>query len=462
MMQMKAKVMKMRKLFMPIILIFRLVYKIIDKLFVTPVSRIIYKLSEFSKENSGKIEKILNRPNVLIYVSLISAIAMFLLVDSQVITLKETNAKIIADQKVEVTYNKEAYVVEGIPESVDITLIGSKSAIYLSTQLGEHKVEMDLSNYGVGTYKVPLKYNYSGQAIDYKLDPPTVNVKISEKVSVVKPLAYELTNQDKLDSKLSVSNIKLETSEIIIKSSQEILDKVAIVKALVDASQISLKESGDYTIDSVMLVAYDGLGEKIQNIEMVPSKVSATVTIDSYHAKKPVSIVTTGEMKNGKAIESISSSVTEVDVYGEKSVVDNITMIEASVDISSIEANKTVSVNLAKPTGVRYISNSTTNVTINVGNEAQKTISNIRVEARGLGENMTSQVGSNNEKFVDVIIKGVEAVINDDKVTKSVSVYVDLTGLKAGTHTVPIQVVSGDPRVSVQSVTTEITVRLYN
>ena len=50
----------MSKIFKPFILLIRLIYKIIDKLIVTPVSRLIYKISEFSKENSNKIKKILN------------------------------------------------------------------------------------------------------------------------------------------------------------------------------------------------------------------------------------------------------------------------------------------------------------------------------------------------------------------------------------------------------------------
>lgn len=114
MMLMKVKVKKMSKIFKPFIIFFRAIYRIIDKIIVTPISRLIYKINEIFRDNSGKIEKILNRPNVLIYVSLICAVGVFLLVDSQVITLTETDAKIIKDQTVEINYNEEAYVLEGI------------------------------------------------------------------------------------------------------------------------------------------------------------------------------------------------------------------------------------------------------------------------------------------------------------------------------------------------------------
>ncbi len=459
MMPMKVKVKKMSKIFKPFIIFFKAIYRAIDKVIVTPISRLIYKINEIFRDNSGKIEKILNRPNVLIYVSLICAVAVFLLVDSQVITLTETDAKIIKDQSVEINYNEEAYVLEGIPENVDITLIGSKSAIYLATQLGEHKVTLDLSNYGVGTYKVDLRYNHSGEAVDYKLDPSTVTIKISEKVSEVKPLSYDLLNEDKLDSKLSISNIKLDNSEIIVKSSQEILDKVAVVKALVDASQIDTKDSGKFTIESATLVAYDELGNKLDNIEMVPSKVSAEVTVDSYHATKPVNIITTGEMKSGKAIASISSSVSEVEVYGEKSVVDAIDAIEASLDISTIDSEKSISVNLIKPNGVRYLSQSNTNVKISIGDQVQRKIEGLKVRQEGLGEGLSAGASSK-DQTIDVIVKGVDSVINKDISDTDIYAYVDLTGLKAGTHTVKVMARISDQRVTVQVVQTEITVKI--
>lgn len=235
---------KILVIFKPFIKLFKAIYRLIDKIIVTPISRLVYKLSEISKDNSGKFERILNRPNVLIYISLLCAIAVFLLVDSQVISFTEREAEIITDQKVSVVYNQEAYVVEGVPETVDITLIGNKSSIYLATQLGEHEVVLDLSKYSAGTYKVKLKYNHSVQSVNYKLDPSTITVKISEKVSETRTLGYDLMNENKLDSKLSISNVELDTNEIVIKSSKEILEKVSVVKALVDASKIDLKESG--------------------------------------------------------------------------------------------------------------------------------------------------------------------------------------------------------------------------
>lgn len=450
---------KILVIFKPFIKLFKAIYRLIDKIIVTPISRLVYKLSEISKDNSGKFERILNRPNVLIYISLLCAIAVFLLVDSQVISFTEREAEIITDQKVSVVYNQEAYVVEGVPETVDITLIGNKSSIYLATQLGEHEVVLDLSKYSAGTYKVKLKYNHSVQSVNYKLDPSTITVKISEKVSETRTLGYDLMNENKLDSKLSISNVELDTNEIVIKSSKEILEKVSVVKALVDASKIDLKESGVFELEDVSLVAYDEAGNLLKNVEMVPSKVKAKVTIDSYHATKPLRIVTKGEMSNGKSIQNITSSVTEVVVYGEKSVVDSIPYVEAVYNIDNLDGEKTKSVNITKPAGVRYMSQTKTNVTISVGTESQKVISGVSVHTINLGEKYSASVASVEDRTIDVIVKGVEANINDIDASK-ITAYVDLNGLKAGTHTVKVIVEIDDERIKVQAVKTEINVKV--
>lgn len=451
----------MSKIFKPFAIFFRAIYRLIDKFIITPVSRLIYKISEFSKEHSGKLEKILNRPNVLIYLSLICAISIFLLIDSQVINLTEREAEVISDQPVKVVYNEEAYIVEGVPEAVDIILIGSKSTTYIARQLGNHEVLLDLSSYGPGTYKVKLKYNHSSQAINYKLDPSTVTVKISEKISRVMPLTYDVMNEEKLDSKLSISNVKLETNEVIIKSSQEILNRVATVKALIDASQIDLKESGDFTVESVTLAAYDELGNKLDNIEMVPSKVSAKVTIDSYHATKPVRVITKGEMSNGKAIASVVPSVREVEVYGEKAIVDALDYVYAELQVDNITGDKSVSINLKKPTGIRYMSETTTNVSVTVGEASQKTITGVTVTVKEntLGLDYSASAINENNKTIDVIVKGVKSVIDEIDSTQ-VKATIDLSGLKPGTHTLKVTVTVNDEKISVQPIQTEVTVKI--
>ena len=58
-----------RKKVNPIKRLLQILYKIIDKLIVTPISTVIYKIQKRVGKES-KIEKLLNRPNMLIYLSI--------------------------------------------------------------------------------------------------------------------------------------------------------------------------------------------------------------------------------------------------------------------------------------------------------------------------------------------------------------------------------------------------------
>ena len=214
----------MMKIFKPFIKLIKLIYSLIDKYIVVPISRLVYRINELSRNNSGKIERILNRPNVLIYVSLFCAIIVFVLIDRKSINLLSDEAEILSGQKVNVIYNEEAYVIEGVPSAVDITLIGRKSDLYLAKQIGEHEVVLDLSDYKPGTYKVKLQYNHSIDTVNYKLDPSTINVKISKKVSVEKDIEYDLLNEDKLNKKLSIKSVKLDRNSVYVRGSEETLN----------------------------------------------------------------------------------------------------------------------------------------------------------------------------------------------------------------------------------------------
>ena len=98
---------------------------------------------------------------------------MFYLVDSKAISLINTNAEILRNQPVEVIYNSSAYVVEGVPETVSMTLIGNKMELYLARQLGDNEVVVDLSDYQASekSVEVRLSYNKPIKNLDYQISP---------------------------------------------------------------------------------------------------------------------------------------------------------------------------------------------------------------------------------------------------------------------------------------------------
>lgn len=452
-----------KKLFKIIYVILESIYKLIDKIIIMPISRLVYNITKVSKSKNVDLNKYLSKPNFLIYLSLILALIAFLLIDNKVVNLVENEAEIIKNIPVNIIYNEEAFVVENVPEEVDITITGRKSDIYLAKQLGDFRVELDLSKYTEpGTYKVKFTYSKSIESVNYNLDPSYVTVTIKDKVSEVHSVTYDLINDD-LDGKLSVNKVTLDSNEVIIKGSQDVLDKIASVKALVDVTDGKYDSAGTYEISNIPLVAYDKKGKIVENVEIVPSTLSGTVELKSYKQSVPLNITTTGKLVSGRAIASLTinnASSFTVDIYGEEDDIKKITSVPVDINIDGLgkESTKTYNVTINKPNGVRYIS--TKNVTINVtfGDEEQKTIDihDIGFKEGSIPDGYTANIISNSATSVQV--KGVKSNISN--ITESdINAYVDLSGLGEGTHEVEVKIDNNNPLVS-YVVSSTITIKM--
>ena len=446
--------------------IFKKTYNFFDKLIIVPISRLVYKIQKGTKGNGGTLDRLLNRQSFLVILSLILAVVLFLLIDSKAINLVENNAEVIPNVPVKLKYNSEAYVVEGVPETVNILLTGKKSAIYLAKQLGEFEVTLDLSNYKASDapYKAYFSYTKSSvNNLNYKLDPSYVMVNIKNKVSNVATVSYELINQDKLDSKLSVKNVVLSKYEVVIKGSESTLSKVAWIKALVDLDNPDLDEAGSYDIDNVKLVAYDNSGNIVNNVEIVPNTLSATVVLDTYKTTIPVVVRTTGKLIDGKAIASIminNSKEYSLTVYGSEKEISNIKSIPVSINIDGLgkENAQTYNVTLSKPAGIRSMTATSVKVALTFGNAEQKSITVNNISKRGLGEKYSANIISSSK--ITVICKGVSSVLNSINAS-DISAYVDLTGLGVGNHEVDVKIDNDNPLVE-YIVSSKITVKITN
>ena len=128
-------------------------------------------------------------------------------------------------------------------------------------------------------------------------------------------------NEYKLNEKFSISNVRLNQTQVIVKGSQDSLDKIATVKALIDLSNPKFAEPITYDIDNIPLVAYDKDGKVLENIEIVPENLTASISLSTYKTSVPIEVSITGNLVAGKSISSITingKNSYNVDIYGDK------------------------------------------------------------------------------------------------------------------------------------------------
>lgn len=432
--------------------------RLIDKKIITPITKFILLISEKLGKRTDRFERWLVKKNTLLFISLVLAIALFIMIDNKSITLVDSYAEVLHNQKVEAIYNTETYVVEGLPETVDVTLIGRKNDMYLAKQSSKGTVTVDISNLKEGTHKVTLNYESNVNTINYKLDPSTVNITIYEKVSSTKAITIDTINKESLSAKLSVSKVSIDKTDVIIKGAEHTIKKVANVRALVDINKLVDPEVGVVELENVPLIAYDTNG-KVVDVEMVPNKVTAIINIDSPHKEVPIKVIPEGEVQFGKAISSITSSVTKVTIYGSNDVISKIEYLPITIDVRNLNTNKEYNVSITAPEGIRDLSVKTTKINVSLGEELTKEIKDIRIETTNLDSNYKAAAIGESSIKTTVIVKGTKEVLNSIDETK-IKAIVDLSGYKEGEHEVTIKVTGDDVKATYTPKTTKIKIRI--
>lgn len=429
-----------------------------DKWLITPITKVMLKIVGLFKDNTKNLDRIISKKSTLIVISLVLAFGVFVIVDQESNVMIDQYAEVLYGEPVTAVYNEELYVVEGLPETVDITLIGQRRHIFLAKQAPSKGVTVDLTGLKPGNHKVTLNYSQRLKSLDYRLDPSEVTVTIYEKVSATKSLTVDILHQDELDSKLYIDDVELDRSDVIIKGAQYKLDKVATVRALVDVEEISNPKVGEMTLKDVPLVAYDEEGKRV-DVEIVPSTVDAKLTITSPSKEIPVKVVPTGKLAFGKSIESIDTNVSTVTVYGQQEAIDKIEELEVEVDVKGLEKDKKFTVTLKKPKGITDISEKTITVNVKVANSTTKEFTVSTIEFRNLADGLSVQALSADDTTVTVSVSGSSDIV-DKLDASSIVAYVDLEDYGVGQHEVEVHVEKSDLKLTYTPKTKKIKVKI--
>lgn len=431
-----------------------------DKWLITPVTKIILRLMSFIQDIVKWFDVIAGKKSTLLVVSLLLAFAIFVTLDQGSNVIIDQYAEILYNNPVTAVYNEELYVVEGLPKSVDITLIGQKRHIFLAKQSPSKGVSVDLTGLKPGNHKVTLKYTQRLKSLDYKLDPSQVTVTIYDKKSENRSLTYDVLHQENLDSKLYISDVEIDRTDVIIKGAQYKLDEVASVKALVDVNNIPNPKAGEITVKDIPLVAYDNNG-KIVDVEIVPKTVTANIVITSPSKEIPIKIVPKGNVAFGKSIKSMDASLSKITVYGEQAAIDEINQFEVEIDVKGLEEDKDFNVTLKKPKGITELSSKTMTIKVTVDNSSSKEIPNVSVQSFNLDSNLKVQALTDDDRQVTVVVSGSEDIIKTIQAS-DITAYIDLKDFGVGEREVEVKVKGTDLRLNYASKTKKVKVKITN
>lgn len=421
-----------------------------DKHIVIPITRIILKITSYFDKSSHRLEAILAKQTTLLFLSLALAIAIFVVVDQKLIVFNNSSAEMLKDQDVEVLYNEERFVLENVPEDVDITLIGSKADLYIAKQSSsKHNVQIDLTDIKEpGTYEVDLIYNSGkGSNIESSVNPSEATIVVHLKESENRTLSYNVINSDHLDNAVDIEDVSLNIDQVVISGAGYKLKEVATVEALIDVDKLPSTEPGTHELKDITLKAYDSEGN-IVDVEINHSaKIIAQVKISSSSRNIPLNfVIKDNSMPFGKAVSSYKLSPNEVKVYGSQETLDKLALtgIDIVFDASKLDGDYSGTIEIPKPSGVKKLSVNKVNLDISVTNSVSLSKYNItkKIEALNAPAGYTAGLGSYQD--AEILIKPTCAENVCSQLTNAdVDVYVDLSGLEKsgpGTYEVDVQI----------------------
>ena len=329
------------------------------------------------------------------------------------------------------SYDKERMVIEGLPDTVDVTLVGDKNQVDIAKTKESFEILADLTDLPPGTHKVNLGYSKIGEKIDVKINPSTIVVNIMELTESDEELNHEFVNESEIDEMYVLNPPKLAVDSVKVKGPQEVVDQVAIVKAIIDVSDLT--KLVDY---EAPVYAYDKNGDKL-DVEIKPDKVHTTVEVTSPSKVIPIEAIITGNPPEGNSVSSISLTPSEVKIYGETEALELIDKLNIQLDLYQLDDNQELIIKLDKPETVHKMDAETVKIKVSFEKTQTKELKDVTIDYQNLDKELSIKAQSVEEATVDISLKGSESLLNGLK-PDDINVYIDLAGYGVGEHEVPI------------------------
>lgn len=340
-------------------------------------------------------------------------------------------------------FDENKYVLTDLPRSVDVKLTGSSNLLTKAIKV-DRKIEVyiDLTNLGPGTHRVPVLFRNLPKELEATPSPKQVEVTLHRKQTKQVPVNVDIKNENKLPEGYETGKLEFSPKSVYVTGAEELIKNIATVEGAVDVA-----EAKDKVESRVPLRAYDSQGNLL-DVLIDPKSVNVTVPIMKPKKSVPLSINEKGELPKGLTLAGITLNPKEVTLTGPSSDLEKVDEIKGiDVDLSKIKEDSTIDVDVPLPKGIEAVDPKQVQVRVDVekdetNNEDDvdtKTLKDIPIELRGEDPDQPASFITPSSGKMDVTISGSKKSV-DALSASDIQAWVDVSGLKAGEHTIPIKV----------------------
>ncbi|MDQ0881093.1 YbbR-like domain-containing protein [Peribacillus sp. V2I11] len=267
-------------------------------------------------------------------------------------TAPEISTETIENVPVEVYYDRENLVVSGVPETVDVTLKGAKSLLINAKNQRDFKVYVDLSDPAIsmGDRTVTFKISELNEKLVATIDPEYAEVNVQERVTKEFSVEAEYNNS-LLEEGYTAGQPTVSPKTVKITGAKDAIEQISYVKANLEISKgLNETVNGKATVKA--------LDRDLNKLDVTIEPSSVAVSLEVSIPTKTVSIAPkqTGKAKDGIRITSISVDPKEVTLFGSETSLEKIDGINLPVNISKIDGDTELELDLNKPESVQKMS----------------------------------------------------------------------------------------------------------
>lgn len=399
----------------------------------------------FTKFFSSWFDRILfNQRNGKV-ISLILAVILYVAINfniGEVIFESPVTSGVTMDNiPVTVVSNQEVYEVSGLPTVVKAYVVGDLADITLIRTQKAYSVVADLSGLLEGTHEVNLIAKDFSSRVEVALQPSSAVVTIKKKISQYFDLKYDYINTDKMSTEYVLSEPVFGDSQIIIRASQDTLDKIGIVKALIDASGVSENFS-----QIAPIVAYDQNGDRM-NVDIMPSTVNVSVGVTSPNKTVSITVLPQGIIPNDQAIESIVLDQQTVTIYGRDNVLSTLDSLQVPIDATALTSNTSLVADIPLPSGIRKSSVNRVNMQITLGAGVTSSVEDVFIQYINNVNGYRFNLVNPEDTVTSIDVFGTQTNI-DLLTADDFYVYFDMTNIELGEQEVQLYLRSFKPLVN--------------
>lgn len=394
-------------------------------------------ISKLFRWMSGWLDKLLFNQKHGKVIALILAILFYITLNSDAKNIfdKVDNAENLGTVEISPVISDQFYEVEGMPKTVDVTIVGDLTDIKRVKQQKNFKIMANMADMGEGTHEVKFTTDAIPSRVKVLIQPSSAMVTIKKKSSRRFTVGYDFVNRNLMDSIYDLGEPTLEQGEVLVRASTETLNKIAFVKALI---KVDATIKSDFETKAEV-VAYDADGSKMA-VDIIPGTLKANVKVTKPKKEVPITLNPTGIIPDGKAIESYTLNYDKVTVYAKQSVLDSISEIPITIPASTLTSDREISMPIIMPNGVTKISENIVNISIKLGTLEERTINNVPIRMMNGIDGFTYSIAGGQSNTVSVTIKGSKNVIANIRM-EDIHVYADVSKFdKEGTVEMSLKV----------------------